>query len=101
MKKRYRTLLKYLVGLIVVILLTFIPTLNLKTKNMITIQNEHFIIYYEKRDENAAIDISSRLEKDYNLVFNSINISPDYKTEVYIYSNFNKCLVKYYPLLYF
>ncbi|MBN1055604.1 hypothetical protein DVW05_09640 [Clostridium botulinum] len=100
MKKRYKTLLKcflgLLVGLIIIILLNFIPTLNLKTKDMIIIEKDHFIIYYEKNDKNAATDISNRLGKGYNLVSNSIKISPDYKTDVYIYKNLDEFHMKKY-----
>lgn len=98
MKRKYKILLKILISLIIIFLLNFIPTLSLRTKDMTSIEKPHFIVYYERKDENAAIDIISRLEKGYNLVANSISISPKYKTEVYIYSNLDKFHIKKYGL---
>lgn len=66
---------------------------------MVAITKKHFIIYYEKQDENAAIDISNRLQKGYDLISNTINISPDYKTKVYIYINISEFHMKKYGLL--
>lgn len=99
MKKKLKILFVCLVSLIVLILLTFIPTLNLKTKGMVSITKEHFIIYYEKKDENAAMDISSRLQKGYDSVSSMIKIRPDYKTKVYIYPDLNELHMKKYGLL--
>jgi len=99
MKKKYKILLGVLIGLIVIVLINFIPTLSLQTKDMMSMEKSHFIIYYEKNDENAAVDISNKLEKGYSLVANSISVSPDYKTKVYIYNGLDKFHMKKYGLL--
>lgn len=99
MKKKIKILLIVFVSIAAIILLNFIPTLYLKSKGMKEIQKEHFVIYYEKQDENAALDISSRLQKGYDMISKSIDISPDYKTQVYIYPNLSELHMKKYGLL--
>ncbi len=94
MRKKLKIFFLCLASLIVIILLTFIPTLNLKTTNMVELTNEHFIIFYEKQDEDAAIDISNRLQKGYSYISESAGISSKYKTEVYLYNNQNKLHMK-------
>jgi len=66
---------------------------------MVELNNENFIIYYEKKDENAAIDISKRLKKGYEFISNEIDMSPDYKTEVYIYKNLEEFHTKKYGFI--
>lgn len=98
MKKR----IKALIGLAVLIgfgLISLIPTFNLKTSTMLELPNDHFEIYYEKQDENAATDIGNRLQKGYDIISKSIKLNPQYKTEVYVYSNLKEFHTKKYGLI--
>lgn len=102
MKKSKKIILAILIVIIVIlalVLITFIPTLNLKTKDMLTYESQHFVIYYEKQDENVVKDISNQLNDGYNKIFEAININTTYKTEVYVYKNIYELHVKKYGLL--
>lgn len=99
MRKSIKILLKGVGYLIAILLLAFIPTLNLKNKTMVNIEKDHFTIYYERQDENAAYDISDRLQKGYELISKEINISPNYKTQVYIYKSLSELHMKKYGVL--
>lgn len=99
MPKAFKIVLIGMVILAGLILLSFIPVLQLKTAGMAALEQEHFTIYYEKQDENAAADIAGRLQKGYDRISQSIRLRSDYKTEVYIYGTQKELHMKKYGLL--
>lgn len=98
-KKIILIVLTIILTIAAVLLITFIPTFNLKTKDMLTYESDHFVIFYEKQDENVLKDISAKLNEGYNKISETAKISADYKTEVYIYKNIDELHVKKYGLL--
>lgn len=99
MKKRTKTILICLAALVSIVFLSFIPALNLKASGMKAVAKDHFTVYYEEQDEAAAMDISNRLQKGYDIISKATNISPGYKTDVYIYSSIREFHMKKYGLL--
>lgn len=98
-KKVLLIILAVILSLVAILILTFIPTYNLKTKDMLKYETDHFVIFYEKQDENVLKDISAKLNEGYNKIFETINLDTTYKTEVYVYKNIDELHVKKYGLL--
>ncbi len=98
MEKRIKIILICFAALIAAVLMSFIPTLNLKVAGMKELSKEHFTVYYEEQDKDAAIDISNRLQKGYDVISKSTNLSPQYKTKIYIYTSLKEFHMKKYGL---
>lgn len=87
MQKKARILLIIIMALIFMLIITFLPTFNLKTNKMISKETDNFVFYYEKQDENAALDMAEILEKTYKKINSAMNFNRTEKTEIYIYPN--------------
>jgi hypothetical protein len=98
-KKIILIILAIILSIAAILLITFIPTFNLKTNDMLTFESDHFVIFYEKQDENVLKDISAKLNEGYNKISETAKISADYKTKVYIYKNIDELHVKKYGFL--
>lgn len=77
----------------------FIPAFSLRAAGMTPLPSDHFTIYYEAQDEDAAKDIAQRLIDGYDVVAKAIALNPQYKTEIYIYKNLAELHRKKYGLV--
>lgn len=100
---KFRTklsILFILVGIVVLILLTFLPILTLRTKTMQKYESDHFIIYYEPEDKKAVEDIAQKLIEGYNKIAKAVDLSSKERTKIYIYKFIEEFHIKRYGLLY-
>ncbi|HHW00241.1 MAG TPA: hypothetical protein GXX36_11880 [Clostridiaceae bacterium] len=99
MSKKIRILLITIMALVFMLIITFIPTFNLKTNKMVNKETDNFIFYYEKQDENATQDMAELLETTYKNINSAMNFSPSKKTEIYIYPDHKTFQAKKYGYL--
>ncbi|MDN5277143.1 MAG: hypothetical protein PWR01_1108 [Clostridiales bacterium] len=99
MQKKAKILLIIIMALIFMLIITFLPTFNLKTNKMIFKETDNFVFYYEKQDENAALDMAEILEKTYKKINSAMNFNRTEKTEIYIYPNLQTFQTKKYGYL--
>ncbi|SDY24733.1 hypothetical protein SAMN05421736_101767 [Evansella caseinilytica] len=87
MKKKI--ILVILLIILALVCIQFYPALSLKSTGMITEETDHFILYYEPDDKEAAQEIGEILEQKRAEINAKLNYHQEEKTEVYIYPDQN------------
>ncbi|AEV69473.1 hypothetical protein [Acetivibrio clariflavus] len=85
MRKRIKILSIIITALVFLAIINFLPTFNLKTSKMVSMETDAFVLYYEKQDEKAAQDMAELLEEAYKKINSDMNFSRTEKTKIYIY----------------
>lgn len=100
---KFRTklsILFILTGIVIAILLTFIPILNYKTKNMLKYESDHFVMYYEPEDKNVVDVVSVKLNEGHNKIAGVTDLSSKERTDIYMYKYIEVFHIKRYGILF-
>ncbi|MEJ6951608.1 hypothetical protein [Natronospora cellulosivora (SeqCode)] len=97
MKKKLTCLI--VVVIFFLLMLQFLPTLRLRTRDMVKWETEHYIIYFNEDDRSGAEAVFAQLEKDVPRINEALQFIPSEKVEVYIYENQNVLHQKKYGFL--
>ena len=88
--KKWKTVIKVLLGMVVVlvimVLINFIPTWNLKSKNMHKLEGEWITVYYETEKE-AAKDVFELAESKAEELTKKLGFKGKQDVNIYIYDN--------------
>jgi len=99
MSKKKKLTLKILLGiisfLIIVVLINFIPTFNLKTSDMNMLSGDWVNVYYEK-EEAAAKDVFEYADELTANIAEKLGFTEKQNVNVYIYDNQSKMQTKKY-----
>lgn len=96
--KIFKIVLIFIGILIVVVLLSFIPTLRLKTNGMKTFKGEYVTVYYEK-EESAAKDVFALAETEGMRIANTLGFDSPQGICIYIYDSQSTFQTKKYGLI--
>jgi len=97
-KKLLKIILLSIGGLIIAFLLTFIPTLSLKTIGMNTLEGKYVTVYYEK-EETAARDVFELADVESERIAKALGFDSPQNIKIYIYDNQNTMQTKKYGLI--
>ncbi|BCS81996.1 hypothetical protein [Anaerocellum diazotrophicum] len=100
MKKRKATIISFILIIILIIafVTTFIPTLQLKTKNMKAKKGKWVDVYYEK-EEAAALDCFNLAEQRAEYLMGKLGIKEKSKIKIFIYDKQSTFQTKKYGLI--
>jgi len=99
MRKTAKALLFIVMALVLMSVVAFLPTFQLKTSKMITKETDNFVFYYEKQDENAVQDMADIMNEYYKNVNSALNFNPTKKAEIYVYPDLKVLHTKKYGYL--